>query len=275
VDVASPPQSPSPSGTLCCTSPARAGAPHLFVDDGDITREYGLSRVVEQPRKLGRPIVGPRAGNFQPYSSVFRLGRGNWRLYYDALTKDAGGADTSQARFVRSRDGIHWNSPTPLNLPEPTWGASILRERGRYRFLAWDKGMWMADSRDGITWRRPVRLRRDVSDIVSLARFKGRYIATVKLLRAGFKVGGVNADAPHTRRIVAVTTSRDARHWTTPRVIFRPDHDPGVTEFYSVGGMVSRGGLLLGFLRVVARRPASHAWRAGPRHRQHRACLDA
>lgn len=228
-----------------------APSPTLLIDRHHIDATDGVRRVVTPPVKHPAPVLGPREHNFQPWTTVMRLAPNRWRLYYNALEKNRVGEDTSQAKVVSSTDGIHWQHPVSLNLPTPTWGASIIRDQGRYRYLAWDKGMWIADSQDGLRWDQPTRVGPAVSDIVSWARFNGRYVAAVKMLKGGYELGGRNADSPNTRRVVAIVTSRDGKHWTRPRETFLPDGYPGASEFYGVGGMVQRGGLLIAFLRTL------------------------
>jgi hypothetical protein len=54
------------------------------------------------------------------------------------------------------------------------------------------------------------------------------------------------------RRLVGLSTSRDFVRWERPRRIFAPDgRDEGLLEFYGMGAMHVRGGLYIGFVRVL------------------------
>ena len=67
----------------------------------------------------------------------------------------------------------------------------------------------------------------------------------------GYKGSTPNAREGY-RRCVGQSTSKDGVHWEPPRRIIKPDdQDEGITEFYSIGGVVARGGLLIGLLKVL------------------------
>jgi hypothetical protein len=83
-----------------------------------------------------------------------------------------------------------------------------------------------------------------------------RYAAAVKLFSGlpgdpwnrGTRLGS----SPGTRRIVGMTFSSDFVHWEKPwRIIVPDERDQGDMEFYSMGGIHARGGLLLGFVRAL------------------------
>src|SRR5262245_15361880 len=53
-------------------------------------------------------------------------------------------------------------------------------------------------------------------------------------------------------RLVGQSVSDDCMHWTPVRRIIAADaRDEGITEFYSIGQVIARGGLLLGTLKVL------------------------
>jgi hypothetical protein len=67
----------------------------------------------------------------------------------------------------------------------------------------------------------------------------------------GYKGRTPNAQEGY-RRCVGQSVSQDCLHWAPPRRIIKPDqNDEGITEFYSIGGVVARGDLLLGLLKVL------------------------
>ncbi|MFH1743250.1 MAG: hypothetical protein ABIH23_29950 [bacterium] len=54
------------------------------------------------------------------------------------------------------------------------------------------------------------------------------------------------------RQLVSESTSDDFTNWRRPwRVVIPENRDEGVLEFYSVGGTIARGSLLIGFVRML------------------------
>ena len=240
--------------------------PHLFVDDFLIESSSRLARVVNAPqRDLDRPVVtGPEDQNWQPYVSVVRdpVTR-RFRMWYDIPTRGKG----SHLAHLESADGVRWLRPHQV-LADPAqiiFGASVLDEGPggkdpdyRYRFLWWTSGLWLAHSADGLRWQtdqaRPVLT--GTSDISSLVRdpIRNRYLALFGM--AATKADGYRGSTPNapegTRRCVGQSFSPDGVKWEPPRRIIKPDErDEGITEFYSIGGVVARGGLLIGLLKVL------------------------
>lgn len=165
------------------------------------------------------------------------------------------------------------------------YGASLIDEGPSYpdktrRFgLAWygqekpdektDLGMRVAFSPDGLHWTpwegNPVLHARSqtdqpvcpacIGDIVDVYRdpIRGHYAAFVKLgafvsdgWTRGPRAGG------SFRRLVGASVSRDFMHWEAPwRVVVPEARDEGRLEFYSVGGTIARGPLLIGFVRML------------------------
>lgn len=94
------------------------------------------------------------------------------------------------------------------------------------------------------------------SDISSLARdpIRNRYLAVFGM--PSTKEDGYQGRTPNApegyRRCVGQSVSPDGVKWEPPRRIIKPDaQDEGITEFYSIGGVVARGGLLIGLLKVL------------------------
>jgi hypothetical protein len=240
------------SGVSCGGNASIASAaPHLFIDSAEIAQQLGVDRVVERPVRYGRPIIGPDQRNFTPYVSVLKMRRG-FRLYYNSA--DAKGY--RQISYVDSPDGlgVHGGG-SQLALPPVDFGVSIIPQGAGYRLAWFDRGLRFAGSPDGIHWSQlpagPSE-QEGVSDIVSITRFAGRYVAMFKMLEGGYAIGSRTAGRPGVRRVVGVSTSADGVRWSRPRIVIRPDaRDSGVTEFYSVGGMIQRGGLLIGMLKVL------------------------
>ncbi len=240
--------------------------PHLFVDDFLIEQSSQLTRMVNSPRRdLGHPVVsGKEDKSWQPYVSVVRDPKTQrFAMWYNVSTKGKG----SHLARLESDDGVRWIRPHQV-LADPAqiiFGASVIDEGPdakppgfRYRFLWWTSGMWLAHSADGIQWQadQPRPVLTGMSDITSLARdpVRNRYLAVFgmpSMKEDGYK--GSTPNAPEGfRRCVGQSVSVDGVKWEPPRRIFKPDgQDEGITEFYSVGGVVARGGLLIGLLKVL------------------------
>ena len=131
-------------------------------------------------------------------------------------------------RVAFSPDGIHWT---------PWKGNPVLPDFGEKQFLD--------------DPRRPY----GVADIIDVFRdpIRRRYAAF-------FKTPAVPADgyatAPkagaYIRRLVSAGVSDDFVQWKRPwRVVIPEPRDEGLLEFYSVGGTIARGGLLIGFIRML------------------------
>jgi hypothetical protein len=135
-----------------------------------------------------------------------------------------------------------------------------------------DPGLRVAFSPDGIHWTpcadNPVlpdfsedqfledpRRPYGVADIVDVFYdpIRSRYSALVKT--PALPIDGM-ATAPRARtfirRLVSQTVSGDFVRWERPwRVVVPESRDDGLLEFYSVGGTIARGGLLIGFVRML------------------------
>jgi hypothetical protein len=226
--------------------------PVLFLDNHGIAAEKGLRRVVHHPVKHGPPLVGPLQHNAAPFMTVMRLG-GRYRMYFNSLIPGR----AMYVSYVESPDGVHFSRrPTNLDIPNIEFGATVVRAPDGHLVLGWwQDGVWTAVSRNG--GNRFIHAEEVLhqtgpaeNDILSMTYFRGRYIAMLKLYKR-YAHGGRTAP-PHTRRVVGVATSPNARDWTKPRIVLAPDRrDPGVTEFYGVGGMIDRGGVLVGMLRIL------------------------
>jgi hypothetical protein len=249
------------------TSPIllRAG-PHLLLDDYLIEQASNVTRRINCPqRSLAAPVVTAREDkNFQPYMTVLRgpnLQR--FRMWY-GIPINAG---QSHLAYIESEDGVHWIRPHRV-LDDPgriAFGASVLDEgpdfpdpAWRYKYVWYNGGMMIARSADGFVWTadpsHPVIT--GINDILHLARdpARSRYIAIYGFpsqKEDGYKGKTQNSSEGY-RRCVGQSTSTDCVHWTPPRRIFAPDNqDEGITEFYSIGGVISRGDMLVGLLKVL------------------------
>jgi len=240
--------------------------PHLFVDDYLIEKHSGLARVVQHPSRLPEPVVTrPEDKCFQPYVTVALapsfstwtppLRAGPFRIWYGVPES----ASQSHVAYMESDDGIQWERPHRV-LEDPAriqFGVSILDEgpeyaepSRRYKYGWWnDGGLQIASSPDGLTWTRDgdgVVLPHN-HDINCIFRdpIRERYMAMVSTYTTGETWEGP-------RRIPMMSVSDDLLEWEEPWTIIEPDErDEGETQFYCMGGLIARGGLLIGMLRVL------------------------
>jgi hypothetical protein len=254
---------------LAAGTPARKlpAGPQLFLDDNLIAEQKNLRRVIQSPDRLPEPIVTSAQDKcFQPYVSVLRdpVTR-RFRLWYNTAVDST----TSHIGYMESQDGMHFLRPhrelaDPSGLPV-AFGAYVVDDgpdfpdpAKRYK-LGWERGgLFTAFSPDGLTWTAS-QLRQvlgDIGDIVALSRdpIRNRYLLTCKVASRpedGYKGSTPNA-AEGTRRLVGQSFSDDCIHWSpAERIIVADDQDEGVTEFYSIGNVIARGGMLVGLLKVL------------------------
>ncbi|MBI4600820.1 MAG: hypothetical protein HY721_02560 [Planctomycetes bacterium] len=231
--------------------------PHLFIDDHLIAVQDNVRRVVSRPERLPQPVVtGPEDKCFQPYLTVLRdPATGRFRIWYGIPES----ASQSHLGYLESEDGIRWLRPhRVLEDPAPIqFGVSIIDEgpdypdpsrRYKYGWYHGD-GLRVAASPDGLAWRpiSPRAVLRHDHDINSIAwdPIRGRYIALVSSYTTGPTWSG-------RRRIPMTSVSGDLLRWREPWRIFTPDgKDEGETQFYCMAGVLARGGLLVGLLKVL------------------------
>ncbi len=239
--------------------PIRLGrGPHLFIDDYLIAESSGLRREIREPVRHPEPIVtGKEDGNFQPYLTVLRdPASGRFRLWYGVPEHES----QTHVAYMESKDGIQWIRPRRV-LPDPggkiQFGVSVIDEgpgfadpAKRYK-LGWyhDGGLQIACSADGFDWKpiAPGAVLEHNHDITCIFRdpIRGRYVAMVSSYTEGPTWTGK-------RRIPMQSVSNDAIHWEKPWVVIRPDEqDEGDTQFYCMGGLIARGDVLIGMLRVL------------------------
>jgi hypothetical protein len=240
---------------------------HLFVDEYLVAQQSNVRRVVEQPARRAEPIVTAAEDKcFQPYVSVVRdPDTKRFRLWYNTPVN----ASQSHFGYMESDDGVDFRRPH-RDLADPGglavgFGASVIDEGPnfadkpkRYK-LGWEHdGLFVAFSPDGFTWTsasdKPVLT--GIGDIIAISRdpYRKRYVLTCKVNSSpddGYKGSTPNAKEGY-RRLVGQSTSDDCVHWSpAERIIVADERDEGVTEFYSVGNVIARGGLLIGMLKVL------------------------
>jgi hypothetical protein len=160
-------------------------------------------------------------------------------------------------------------------------GPGSVPPQQRYKMVWWgqekpspggDPGMRVAFSANGLHWTpyrgNPVlpdysidipaddpRRPYGAGDIVEVFRdpCRNQYVALVKspaVPSDGYTAGP--RAAKYIRRLVSQSVSQDIIHWARPWRIAVPEiRDDGLLEFYGIGGAISRGGLLIGFVRML------------------------
>jgi hypothetical protein len=262
--------------------PSLARGPHLFLDNELIDRQEGLVRVVHPPERLATPVLtSARFGVTQPYLGVVDDAEtGRLRLWYNR---------GNPVWYTESRDGVEWSDPRVAWDLKRCYGVTVLDDRGRekdperrFKMANWqatrekedrpgdDGGMYVGFSPDGFRWtaapENPVLptwpegygkpTHHGVGDIVDAFYdpIRKRYGCAVKVHAIpgdGFAKGPRAGDM-FMRRWIGMTHSDDFVRWQKPWQIAVADAgDPGLTEFYGMGGVHARGPLLIGFARVL------------------------
>lgn len=236
--------------------------PHFFIDDYLIAEQFFLSRTVNNPRRLPEPVVtGGKDGdeNFQPYMSILRdPDTGRFRIWYNTAEH----ISQSHIGYMESEDGIHWIRPHRI-LKDPyeiKFGVTVL-DRGqefanpgqRYVLAFWqDDGMKLAVSPDGLDWKMLTNetVWKHNHDINSLHwdPIRKQYLA----------IGSVRLESDRwegTRRIPHQSVSKDLINWEEKWPIFMPKIgapiEHGETQFYAMSGVIARGDLLIGLVKVL------------------------
>jgi hypothetical protein len=123
----------------------------------------------------------------------------------------------------------------------------------RFVFASYyDDGMMIATSPDGLAWKAlsgaPVLKHNHDINSIHWDPFRHRYIAIVSVMMEGREWKGQ-------RRIPHQSVSTDLYNWEQPWPILFPKRgvpiEEGETEFYSMSGIVCRGGLLIGLVKVL------------------------
>jgi hypothetical protein len=259
-----------------------AAGPQLFLDDFLIERRRGLERVVHPPERLPAPVLtSARFGVTQPYLGLVEdAENGRLRLWYNRA---------DPIWHTESRDGIEWSEPRVAWDLKRCYGVTVIDDRDRdpdparrFKMANWqatrekedkpgdDGGMYVGFSPDGFRWtpspENPVLptwpegwgkpTHHGVGDILDAFYdpIRKRYGCAVKVHAIpgdGF-AKGPRANDIHMRRWIGMSVSEDFVRWRKPWQIAVADAgDAGLTEFYGMGGTHARGGLLIGFARVL------------------------
>jgi len=253
---------------LQCQSPTKdkplelGAGPHLFIDDYLIAEQSFLSRTVNNPEKYPEPIVtGAKGGddNFQPWMSVLRdSDTGRFRIWYNTPEN----IHQSHLGYMESEDGINWIRPHCV-LKDPyfiRFCCSIIDHGPNYpdpekRFvLATHRkpGLRIATSPDGLNWKAFVdtAVIKHKHDIISLHwdPIRKHYLAIV-----GEKITSDRWEGK--RRIPHQSVSNDLLLWEKHWPILMPKIggpiEKGETQFYAMSGIIARGDLLIGLVKIL------------------------
>ena len=236
--------------------------PHLFIDDYLIAGKSFLSRTVNHPAKLPEPVIsGAKGGddNFQPYLSVlWDAQMKRFRMWYNTPENQS----QSHIGYIESTDGIHWIRPHRV-LKDPhriKFGVTVL-DRGpdyqdpaqRYVLASYmTDGMMIATSPDGFEWKalRDSSVLKHNHDITSLHwdPIRKQYLAIVSVWNRN-ETWQDNQRTPHE------SVSKDLLHWEKPWPILYgkigAPIEKGETQFYAMSGVINRGELLIGLVKVL------------------------
>jgi hypothetical protein len=254
--------------------------PQLFLDDYLVAEHSFLTRTVNNPKKLQKPVLVSGEKNdmvYQPYLTVLRDSQtGRFRMWYSipATPKDF----YTQLAYIESEDGINWiRPPKILQYPDSVQrerpvGASVLdrgadyKDPGKRYVLGLhihtnsdeNKGFRILTSPDGFKWTLVSKkaLFVHTNDISSLQwdPIRKQYIAIVSHKVKGFG-SPANPAIDDQRRIPHETVSKDLINWEPIWPIITPKigapKENGETQFYSMSGLIVRGDLLIGLVKVL------------------------
>ena len=251
--------------------------PHLFIDDHLIGEQLFLQRTVNNPTKLPDPVIpgGDPYRISQPFVSVVRDAEsGIFRMWYEVSAPDP---DISHVAYTESKDGVTW--PPPRILPNyfcdkeythacrlsvvdhgPGWPDAskryVMAVDSQVRSGTRVAYVRIFTSADGLDWTllttKPALSHNN--DITSLHwdPIRKQYIVIASQVIAG--ITGL-ARVPHQ------SESRDLINWSPKRKIIQPSLAPvemyarklndGTTQFYGMSGIVIRGDLMIGLVKVL------------------------
>lgn len=233
--------------------------PHLLLDDHLIEEQRQVVRKVNRPRRdLAVPVVtGPEDRCFQPYLTVVRdEPRRRFRMWY-GVPENAG---QTHLAYLESPDGFRWLRPHRVLADPDTiqFGVSIIDEgpgarepATRFKYGWWHGGgLKVAGSPDGLSWKllAPGVVLPHNHDINSIHwdPIRKQYLAFLSNYVTGPTWKGL-------RRITTQSISPDLIHWKEPWPVLTPEDgkDAGETQFYCMSGVLARGELLVGMVKVL------------------------
>jgi hypothetical protein len=259
--------------------------PQLLIDDYLISQSQGTTRRVNSAERFREePVVTGSAAhqNWQPFLTVLHdpwaPPARRFRMWYNVDTVDdpRDGEWFGATGHLESSDGVHWPGPykklTSLAADgRVRFGASVLDEgprhpipAERFKMLYFDAGDLVgprvAFSADGLEWTanaggKPIMPKAPSDDIwtAGFDPYRKRYFLIGKQFGpfAWTNAEGESLNLPIRRYFTSF--SQDFKSWTDfEGCVYSPDErDPGVTQWYGAAGFLARGGLIVGFLRVL------------------------
>jgi len=260
--------------------------PQLFIDNYLIAEHNRLTRTTHAPKRAAdRSVLGWEQHTTQPYVTVVRDPvTGRFRMWYNYNIGEGCAiacADSEDGiRWQTSKLGILGDDNRVLNISvagRGGYGISVIDEgpvfadkSRRFKVAWWGVGrpnaqagedlgasLCVAFSPDGLHWTpwagNPVL--GGVDDIVDvywdpIRRRYGTFFKKMAQPEDGY-TRGLRAGSGY-RRLVSASVSDDFVRWQRPwRVLMPEPRDEGQLEFYSVGGTIARGGLLIGLARML------------------------
>jgi len=245
--------------------------PHLFIDDYLIAEDSFLSRTVNNPKKLAEPVLRGGIKNdaiWQPYVSVLKDPKtGIFRMWYNVPVNE-NEMSRSRIGYIESKDGIHWIRPhRVLDFPSAIqFGVTVL-DRGidfknpdeRFVLATYLKpGLRIATSPDGFNWtlisNKPVLLHNHDITTLYWDPIRKQFVAIVSNRLNGFG-NPSNPNIDDRRRIPHESVSKNLKNWKKIWPIIEPKIgapiERGETQFYAMSGVIARGDLLIGLVKVL------------------------
>ena len=263
--------------------------PQLFVDDYLIESSHNITRALNQPqRHLPGPIVDGGLGR-KDFNVGFDVSvlkdetTGKYRMWYSvpaplpdlSQPQPVESAQTHVA-YMESKDGVNWERPfrqlaDPVGRAYQAFAVSVF-DRGknfpdpqaRY-VMGYGAGsdLALATSPDGFSWTYV----RDVPQLQLKYHYDAFHLEYDAIRRQWIAEAGVNVTGDELinelklpsafswngkRRVYVQSTSPDLVNWSPARLLLAPDaRDPGETQFEGLYGVIARGDLLLGLVKVL------------------------
>lgn len=237
------------------TASARPHA-HVLLDGSEVAKSVGITTTLESPTKAPAPFATyADTGVDSAQISAVSL-NGRVRVYTNVGAPDSPNSIGYIVAAGDTRSGglvpVGGLGPAPLG---GLFGASVIRAQGRYVLAWWQRdaaqprdlslsGDWIATSLDGEHWT-PVATHPVLTGVGDISwlwydSWRHRYVMYVRSTLDVYP------------RTVSQAFSTDLVHWSTPSVVIAPDDlDTPDTQYYDLGGIVQRGPLLIGTLRVL------------------------
>lgn len=245
--------------------------PQLFIDDYLIAEQSFLTRTINNPQKLDKPILyGGQSKDqvWQPYFSVIQDPETKrFKMWYNTFVESMN-ISRCKLSYIESDDGINWHRPFHVcDYPEEIQFGCTVLDRGRdfinpmerYLFATYLRpGFRIATSPDGLKWKPiskdPVFLHNHDITTLHWDPIRKHYLAVVSHRLGGFSDPN-NPIMDEQRRIPHQTVSKDLINWEPIRPIFWPKVgapiERGETQFYAMSGVIARGDLLIGLVKIL------------------------